>query len=63
MLSLQDHTVLQRQIECDMGRTGDTRVAPRIDGEQAQLAQKGATHGVARVTREWHPGSTVSKRS
>jgi hypothetical protein len=23
-----------------MGRTGGTRVTPRIDGEQAQLAQK-----------------------
>src|SRR6202011_626980 len=42
--------------------TGGPRGTPRIDGEQAEACAKGCNACVARVAREGHPGSTVSRR-
>ena len=44
-----------------MRRTGHPRGLPWIDGEQANACARGCNACVARVAREGHSGSTVSR--
>src|ERR1700736_1917583 len=45
-----------------MPRTDVSQETSRTDGEQANACARGCNACVARVTREGHPGSTVSGR-